>query len=59
MTCSIQVYAKKNAMIGGAAIYETKDILSNAVNSRGKAKLKQNLQQPTLRYKGKIVYLIR
>ena len=46
-------------MIGGAAMYETKDILSNAVNSRGKAKLKQNLQQPTLRYKGKIVYLIR
>ncbi|MCD0489770.1 fasciclin domain-containing protein [Pedobacter sp. MC2016-14] len=34
MACSTQVYAQKNPMVGGAAMYVTKDIVDNAVNSK-------------------------
>lgn len=34
MACSTQVYAQKNPMVGGAAMYPTKDIVDNAVNSK-------------------------
>lgn len=34
IACSTQVYAQKNPMVGGAAMYETKDIIDNAVNSK-------------------------
>lgn len=34
MTCAGQVYAQKNPMVGGAAMYATKDIVDNAVNSK-------------------------
>ncbi|WP_276089141.1 fasciclin domain-containing protein [Pedobacter sp. JY14-1] len=34
MTCAGKVYAQKNPMVGGAAMYATKDIVDNAVNSK-------------------------
>ncbi|PTS98494.1 fasciclin [Pedobacter sp. HMWF019] len=34
MALSTQVYAQKNPMVGGAAMYPTKDIIDNAVNSK-------------------------
>jgi len=34
MALSTQVYAQKNPMVGGAAMYSTKDIVDNAVNSK-------------------------
>lgn len=34
MAFSTQVYAQKNPMVGGAAMYPTKDIVDNAVNSK-------------------------
>lgn len=34
MAFSTQVYAQKNPMVGGAAMYSTKDIVDNAVNSK-------------------------
>lgn len=34
MACSTQVYAQKNPMVGGAAMYVNKDIVDNAVNSK-------------------------
>ena len=34
MAFSTQVYAQKNPMVGGAAMYATKDIVDNAVNSK-------------------------
>ncbi|MHA4895818.1 fasciclin domain-containing protein [Pedobacter sp. PWIIR3] len=34
MACSTQVQAQKNPMVGGAAMYATKDIVDNAVNSK-------------------------
>lgn len=34
MAVSTQVYAQKNPMVGGAAMYSTKDIVDNAVNSK-------------------------
>ncbi|MGY0039964.1 fasciclin domain-containing protein [Pedobacter sp. NJ-S-72] len=34
MTFSTSVYAQKNPMVGGAAMYSTKDIVDNAVNSK-------------------------
>jgi len=34
MAFSTQVYAQKNPMVGGAAMYPTKDIIDNAVNSK-------------------------
>ncbi|SFG63870.1 fasciclin domain-containing protein [Pedobacter insulae] len=34
MTISTQVQAQKNPMVGGAAMYATKDIVDNAVNSK-------------------------
>lgn len=34
MAISTQVYAQKNPMVGGAAMYPTKDIVDNAVNSK-------------------------
>ncbi|WP_082491637.1 fasciclin domain-containing protein [Pedobacter sp. Leaf194] len=34
MAISTQVYAQKNPMVGGAAMYATKDIVDNAVNSK-------------------------
>jgi len=34
MACSTQVYAQKNPMVGGAAMYANKDIVDNAVNSK-------------------------
>jgi len=34
ITCAGQVYAQKNPMVGGAAMYATKDIVDNAVNSK-------------------------
>ena len=34
MAFSSQVYAQKNPMVGGAAMYATKDIVDNAVNSK-------------------------
>lgn len=34
MACSTQVKAQKNPMVGGAAMYPTKDIVDNAVNSK-------------------------
>jgi uncharacterized surface protein with fasciclin (FAS1) repeats len=34
MAFTTQVYAQKNPMVGGAAMYATKDIVDNAVNSK-------------------------
>lgn len=34
MAVTTQVYAQKNPMVGGAAMYPTKDIVDNAVNSK-------------------------
>jgi len=34
MAFTTQVYAQKNPMVGGAAMYSTKDIVENAVNSK-------------------------
>ncbi|WP_090983352.1 fasciclin domain-containing protein [Pedobacter suwonensis] len=34
MAFTSQVYAQKNPMVGGAAMYTTKDIVDNAVNSK-------------------------
>lgn len=34
MAVTTQVYAQKNPMVGGAAMYSTKDIVDNAVNSK-------------------------
>lgn len=34
MAFTTQVYAQKNPMVGGAAMYPTKDIVDNAVNSK-------------------------
>lgn len=34
MAFTTQVYAQKNPMVGGAAMYSTKDIVDNAVNSK-------------------------
>ena len=34
MAITTQVYAQKNPMVGGAAMYATKDIVDNAVNSK-------------------------
>ncbi|WP_131536499.1 fasciclin domain-containing protein [Pedobacter nototheniae] len=34
MAFTSQVYAQKNPMVGGAAMYATKDIVDNAVNSK-------------------------
>ena len=34
MAFSTQVYAQKNPMVGGAAMYANKDIVDNAVNSK-------------------------
>jgi uncharacterized surface protein with fasciclin (FAS1) repeats len=34
MAFTTQVYAQKNSMVGGAAMYSTKDIVDNAVNSK-------------------------
>lgn len=34
MAFSTSVYAQKNPMVGGAAMYSTKDIVDNAVNSK-------------------------
>jgi uncharacterized surface protein with fasciclin (FAS1) repeats len=34
MAFTSQVYAQKNPMVGGAAMYSTKDIVDNAVNSK-------------------------
>jgi uncharacterized surface protein with fasciclin (FAS1) repeats len=34
MALTTQVYAQKNPMVGGAAMYSTKDIVDNAVNSK-------------------------
>jgi uncharacterized surface protein with fasciclin (FAS1) repeats len=34
MAFTSQVYAQKNQMVGGAAMYATKDIVDNAVNSK-------------------------
>lgn len=34
MALSTQVYAQKNPMVGGAAMYSTKDVVDNAVNSK-------------------------
>src|ERR1700709_2275149 len=34
MAFSTSVYAQKNPMVGGAAMYTTKDIVDNAVNSK-------------------------
>lgn len=34
MACSTQVQAQKNPMVGGAAMYASKDIVDNAVNSK-------------------------
>lgn len=34
MVFTTQVYAQKNPMVGGAAMYATKDIVDNAVNSK-------------------------
>lgn len=34
MACTTSVYAQKNPMVGGAAMYATKDIVDNAVNSK-------------------------
>lgn len=34
MACTTSVYAQKNPMVGGAAMYSTKDIVDNAVNSK-------------------------
>lgn len=34
MAFTTQVYAQKNPMVGGAAMYTTKDIVDNAVNSK-------------------------
>lgn len=34
MAITTQVYAQKNPMVGGAAMYPTKDIVDNAVNSK-------------------------
>ncbi|MDQ7949279.1 MAG: fasciclin domain-containing protein [Pedobacter sp.] len=34
MALSTQVHAQKNPMVGGAAMYPTKDIVDNAVNSK-------------------------
>ncbi len=34
MAFSSEVYAQKNPMVGGAAMYPTKDIVDNAVNSK-------------------------
>ncbi|TBO41995.1 fasciclin domain-containing protein [Pedobacter kyonggii] len=34
MAFTTQVYAQKNPMVGGAAMYVTKDIVDNAVNSK-------------------------
>lgn len=34
MALSTQVYAQKNPMVGGAAMYASKDIVDNAVNSK-------------------------
>lgn len=34
MAFSSEVYAQKNPMVGGAAMYATKDIVDNAVNSK-------------------------
>lgn len=34
MALSTQVYAQKNPMVGGAAMYDNKDIVDNAVNSK-------------------------
>lgn len=34
MAFTSQVYAQKNPMVGGAAMYPTKDIVDNAVNSK-------------------------
>lgn len=34
MAFSTQVYAQKNPMVGGAAMYSNKDIVDNAVNSK-------------------------
>ncbi|MBE5321339.1 fasciclin domain-containing protein [Pedobacter sp. MR2016-19] len=34
MAFTTQVYAQKNPMVGGAAMYATKDIVDNAINSK-------------------------
>ncbi|MFC5282290.1 fasciclin domain-containing protein [Pedobacter alpinus] len=34
MACASETYAQKNPMVGGAAMYNTKDIVDNAVNSK-------------------------
>ncbi|RYF51919.1 MAG: fasciclin domain-containing protein, partial [Cytophagaceae bacterium] len=34
VTLTTQTYAQKNPMVGGAAMYSTKDIVDNAVNSK-------------------------
>ncbi|TDQ08395.1 fasciclin domain-containing protein [Pedobacter metabolipauper] len=34
LACTSQVYAQKNPMVGGAAMYANKDIVDNAVNSK-------------------------
>lgn len=34
LACTTQVYAQKNPMVGGAAMYASKDIVDNAVNSK-------------------------
>lgn len=34
MACTTNLYAQKNPMVGGAAMYASKDIVDNAVNSK-------------------------